>query len=326
MIKVSLPSPFMLVNQKGNLKMKGRILSILQEKKGVVSGERLSSKLGVSRVSIWKHINKLQELGYDIIATSNGYELVGSPDALFPWEFPEREAKIQYFSEVTSTMDIARDLARKGSPDFTVVIAGCQTKGRGRLKRAWHSSIGGLYFTIILRPQISPVLSPRMNFAASLALVRAFRKLYGFDAMVKWPNDILADGKKVSGMLSELEAEGDMVTFINIGLGINVNNDPEKKEPDATSIKKITGKQVSRKMLLAEFLNEFESIVHVNTLENVISMWKKCTTTIGRQVKIVTIREVSEGLATDVDENGTLILKLADGSIKKIIYGDCFHQ
>ena len=306
--------------------MKGRILSILQEKKGVVSGQKLSSKLGVSRVSIWKHINKLQEFGYDISATSNGYQLAGSFDALFPWEFPEREAKIQYFSKVTSTMDIARDLARKGSPDFTVVIAECQTEGRGRLKRVWHSSLGGLYFTIILRPQISPVLSPRINFAASLALVRTLRKLFGFDAMVKWPNDVLADGKKVSGMLSEMEAEGDMVTFINIGLGINVNNDAEKKEPGAISIKNITGKQVSRKKLLAEFLDEFESIVNANTLENVISMWKKCTATIGRQVKIVTSREITQGLATDVDGNGALILKLADGSIKKIIYGDCFHQ
>ena len=306
--------------------MKGRILSILQEKKGVVSGEKLSSELGVSRGSIWKHINKLQEFGYDIITTSNGYQLAGSPDVLFPWEFPERESKIQYFSKVTSTMDIARDLARKGSPDFTVVIAGCQTKGRGRLKRVWHSSEGGLYFTIILRPQISPVLSPRINFAASLTLARVLRKLYGVDAMVKWPNDILADGKKVSGMLSEMEAEGDIVTFINVGMGINVNNDPEKKEPGATSLKKITGKQIKRKKLLAEFLNEFENIVNVNALENVISLWKKCTTTIGRQVKIVTSREISEGLATDVDENGALVLKLVDGSIKKIIYGDCFHQ
>ena len=306
--------------------MKGRILSILRKKKEVVSGEKLSLILGVSRVSIWKHINKLRQFGYDIITTSNGYQLSGTPDVLFPWEFPKREAKIKYFSKATSTMDIARALARKGSPDFTVVIAGRQTRGRGRLKRAWYSSRGGLYFTIILRPQISPVLSPRINFAASLTIVRVFRKLYGIDAMVKWPNDILVNGKKVSGMLSEMEAEGDIVTFINIGMGINVNNDPEKKEPGATSLKKITGKNISRKKLLTEILNELEKMVNVKVLENVIPMWKKCTTTVGRQVKIVTGREISEGLATDVDENGALILKLADGSIKKIIYGDCFHK
>ena len=306
--------------------MKGRILSILQEKNGIVSGEKLSSMLGISRVSIWKHMNRLQDFGYDIITTSKGYQLTGSPDVLFPWEFPNREPKIQYFPKVTSTMDIARDLARKGSPDFTVVIAGCQTKGRGRLQRIWHSSQGGLYFTIILRPPISPVLSPRINFAASVALVRVLHKLYDVDAMVKWPNDILCDGKKVSGMLSEMEAEGDMVTFINVGMGINVNNDPEKKEPGATSLKKITGRQLTRKKLMSEFLDEFEKTVQVNTLEKVISMWKKCTTTIGRQVKIVTSREISTGLATDVDDNGALVLKLKDGSIKKIIYGDCFHQ
>ncbi|MDY6789760.1 MAG: biotin--[acetyl-CoA-carboxylase] ligase [Thermodesulfobacteriota bacterium] len=306
--------------------MKGRILSILQQKKGVVSGEKLSSQLGISRVSIWKHMNKLQEFGYDIITTSKGYQLAGSPDVLFPWEFPQREPKIQYFPKVTSTMDIAGNLARKGSPDFTVVIAECQTKGRGRLKRTWYSSQGGLYFTIILRPPISPVLSPRINFAASLALVRVLRKLYGVDAMVKWPNDILCDGKKVSGMLSEMEAEGDMVTFINVGMGINVNNDPEKKEPGATSLKKMIGRQLTRKKLLSEFLDEFEKTVQLNTLEKTISRWKKCNTTIGRRVKIVTNREVSAGLAIDVDDNGALVLELENGSIKKIIYGDCFHQ
>jgi len=306
--------------------MKGRILSILQERKGVVSGEKLSSKLGVSRVSIWKHINKLQEYGYDIITTSNGYQLAGSPDVLFPWEFTERESKIQYFSEVTSTMDIARDLARKGCPDFTVVIAGCQTKGRGRLKRVWHSSKGGLYFTIILRPQIPPVLSSRINFAASMTLARVLRKLYDIDAMVKWPNDILVNGKKVAGMLSEMETEADMVTFVNIGLGINVNNDPTLKEPGATSLKEITGNQITRKKLLDEFLNELENKVDLQPLENVIPEWKQYAATLNQQVKIVTNHEVTEGIATDVDENGALILSLEDGTIKKIIYGDCFHK
>ncbi len=170
------------------------------------------------------------------------------------------------------------------------------------------------------------MLSPLINFAASLTLVRVLRKLYGVDAMVKWPNDILVNGKKVSGMLSEMEAEGDIVTFINVGMGINVNNDPGKKEPGGTSLKKLTGNKITRKKLLAEFLNEFEDMVNVNGFKNVISMWKKYTATIGQKVKIVTSREISEGLATDVDENGALILKLADGSIKKIIYGDCFHQ
>ncbi len=131
-----------MVNQNKGPVMKGKILKILKKEKGIVSGEALSSELGISRVSIWKHVRKLQELGYNIITTSMGYRLIGSIDALFPWEFPDRESKIHFFPEVTSTMDIAGKFARKGCPHFTVVIAGLQTKGRGRLRRAWHALQG----------------------------------------------------------------------------------------------------------------------------------------------------------------------------------------
>lgn len=306
--------------------MKGQILKILRMQKAVVSGETLSSHLGVSRVSIWKHIKKLQEFGYHVQATPKGYQLISAPDALYPWEFANRELKIHYFDEVASTMDVAGDLARSGSPHFTVVIAGRQIKGRGRLKRTWLSSEGGLYFTIILRPQISPVLSSRVSFAASMILTRTLREMFKIDAMVKWPNDILVNGKKISGLLSEMEAEADMITFINIGLGINVNNDPTVSEPMATSLKKILGREVPRKQLLSEFLDKFENRLNNATLDNVISEWKRYSATVNRHVRIVTTNDVSEGLAMDVDENGALILKLSDGSIKKIIYGDCFHD
>jgi len=305
--------------------MKGQILKIFKREKGIVSGEALSAELGISRVSIWKHVRKLQDFGYNIVATTMGYQLTGSIDALFPWEFPDRESKIHFFPEVTSTMDIAGELARKGCSHFTVVIAGCQKKGRGRLKRIWHSSEGGLYFTIVLRPQIPPILSLRLNFAASLVLAKLLRQMFCIDAMVKWPNDILVNNRKISGILSEIEAESDRVSFINIGFGINVNNDPASKEPTATSLRCILGKKISRKQLLSEFLDKFESYIDNVSLDNVISEWKKYTTTLNRRVKIVTCHGISEGVAIDVDENGTLILELADGSIKKVIYGDCFH-
>jgi BirA family biotin operon repressor/biotin-[acetyl-CoA-carboxylase] ligase len=306
--------------------MKGQILKILRAERAAVSGEMLSSQLGVSRVSIWKHIKKLQEFGYDIKATSKGYRLISAPDVTYPWEFANRESKTHYFDEVTSTMDIARDLARKDCPHFTVVIAGCQKKGRGRLKRVWLSSEGGLYFTVVLRPQIPPVLSSRVNFAASMIMARTLRRMFKIDARVKWPNDILVDDRKLSGMLSEMEAEADMITFINIGMGINVNNDPTSNEPMAISIKEILGKEIPRKQLLSEFLDEFENRLNNASLDNVISEWKRYTVNLNRRVRIVTTRDVSEGLAMDVDENGALVLKLADGSFKKVIYGDCFHE
>ena len=119
--------------------MKAEILKLLRAQTGVVSGETLSSALGVSRVSIWKHIQKLNQVGYRIQSGPKGYWLEHSPDTPFPWEFPARETRIHYFDETSSTMEIAKEMARKGCPDFTVVVAGRQNKGRGRLKRVWIS-------------------------------------------------------------------------------------------------------------------------------------------------------------------------------------------
>jgi BirA family biotin operon repressor/biotin-[acetyl-CoA-carboxylase] ligase len=306
--------------------VKGQILNILKTETSVVSGEILSARLGISRVAVWKHIKKLQEVGYNIEATPKGYLFISAPDALYPWEFEEKEYRVHYFDEVDSTMDIARELARKDCPHFTVVVAGRQKQGRGRLKRTWLSSQGGLYFTIVVRPQIPPVLSSRVNFAASMILAQTLRNMFNINAMVKWPNDVLVDGRKISGILSEMEAEIDRVSFISIGIGINVNNDPTPHEPMATSLKKILGKKVPRIEVLKVFLDRFEDALNDADFDNVVSEWKRYTQTLNRHVRIVTAHDVSEGLAVDVDDNGALMLKLADGSVKKIIYGDCFHE
>jgi len=306
--------------------MKGQILSKLRAESAVVSGEALSKRLGVSRVSIWKHIQKLREFGYAIDSTPKGYQLARDPDTLFPWEFPNRESNVHYFEKVSSTMDVARDMARNDCAEFTVVIAGEQSKGRGRLKRVWLSAPGGLYFTIVLRPPIPPVFSARVSFAAAMVLARTLRRMFAIEAAVKWPNDILVNDRKIVGMLSEMEAEADRVTFVNIGLGINVNNDPTSQEPMASSLKKILGRKISRKKLLTEYLDELENYMSSATLESAISEWKRYTQTLNRRVRIVTAREVFEGLAVDVDENGALELQLDDGSMQKVIYGDCFHQ
>jgi BirA family biotin operon repressor/biotin-[acetyl-CoA-carboxylase] ligase len=306
--------------------MKGQILKILKDNEGIVSGQILSAKIGVSRVSIWKHIQKLQELGYEIVSSAKGYTLKNAPDVPYPWEFPGRELKIVYYPELPSTMDVAKDMARKGCPDFTIVIAGRQISGRGRLNRVWLSEAGGLYFTMVLRPDIPAVSSSRVSFLASVTLARLLREMFGIDARVKWPNDILADGHKIAGMLSELEAEADRVTFINIGMGINVNNDPSPVEPEATSLKNILGRPVSKIEILALYLDELEHRMQTAAFDGVIEEWKRYTLTLDRDVRIVTPTEVQEGKAVDVDDSGALILKLADGSLKKILYGDCFHQ
>ena len=306
--------------------MKGRILKILKHNQGIVSGQILSEQLGISRVSVWKHIQKLQELGYEILATANGYRLENCPDVPYPWEFPGWESRIIYYPELPSTMAVAKELARNNCPDFTTVIAGRQTGGRGRLNRLWLSEEGGLYFTMVLRPDLPPVFSFRVSFLASLTLARLLRDLFQIDASVKWPNDILVNERKISGMLSELEAEADRLAFINIGLGINVNNDPSTVQPEATSIRKILGRKVSKKDILFRYLDAFENKMRTADFDRVVQDWKQYTVTLNRDVRVVTNKKVITGRAVDVDDTGALILKCADGSLQKIIYGDCFHQ
>ena len=267
--------------------MKSQLLNILNQNNVFISGETLSQHLGVSRVAIWKHIQKLQACGYDIHSGPKGYRLIQSPDTPFPWEIPKRESRIHFFDTASSTMDIARDLARKGCPDFTVVIAENQTSGRGRMDRKWWSPEGGLYFTLVMRPDIPPVMSPLVNFGTAFVLARTLRKFCGVEARVKWPNDILIHGSKVSGMLSEMESAGDQVSFVNIGIGINMNNDLPPDLPFATSIKTISGKTCSRKAFLSEFLDRREKRIHLQDLAKVITEWKSCSATLGRQDRIV---------------------------------------
>jgi BirA family biotin operon repressor/biotin-[acetyl-CoA-carboxylase] ligase len=277
-------------------------------------------------VAVWKHIQKLQELGYTIEAGPKGYRLWGSPEALYPWEFPGREAQVVYLEEAPSTMDVAKDLARRGCAAFTVVVAGRQTRGRGRLKRRWHSEPGGLYFTVVLQPRIPVPLSTRVNFLASLTLARLLRTQYGVEAGLKWPNDILVAGKKLCGQLSEMETADDELTFINIGMGVNVNNTPEVFEPGAISLRSILGREVARREILSRFLDALEAGLREGRLDGVIAEWKRYSVTLGRPVRIVTFREEYRGVALDIDENGALILEQRDGSRRSVVHGDCFLQ
>lgn len=307
--------------------MKSRILKFLQDADDILSGEQMSTLLGVSRVSVWKHIHGLQAAGYPIESTPKGYRLTARPDVLQPWGFPGRENRMHCHSAVDSTMAIARQLARDGCPEFTVVTADQQTHGRGRLGRAWHSSAGGLYFTIVLRPALPAQLSSLTTFAAGLTWARFLKDAYGIDSGLKWPNDLLVRERKLSGMLSEMEAQGELVTFVNIGIGLNVNNDPAAEEPNATALSRILGRKLDRRDLLEGFLDRFEpKMIDPHGLDNIIAEWKPWAATLNRPVKIITTRETIEGIARDVDDSGALLLELPDGTLQRIIHGDCFHQ
>jgi len=314
-----------MVNEKKNIKEE--ILKILYLARGkTISGVKLSDTLKLSRVAVWKHIKTLKKSGFDIESRPMGYGLLNHDDLLLPFCFKEElQNKISHFQELETTMDKAKFLAKNNAPHLSVVIAENQTRSRGRLNRKWFSSKGGLWFTLILKPDTPPPLAYIYNFAASLSLSKSLKKLFDVNVSVKWPNDLLLNGKKLAGLLSEMETRGDMVEFLNIGIGINVNNQPQKNEPKAISLKDVLNKDLSRRLILETFLDEFKNQIQKTDCPWIIEQWKEQTSTIGSQVRIETLTEFHEGLAVDVDETGALLITNKTGKIKKIIYGDCFH-
>jgi BirA family biotin operon repressor/biotin-[acetyl-CoA-carboxylase] ligase len=305
---------------------KEKILSLLQEAGDVVSGETLSARLGISRVSVWKHIKSLVASGIPIVSSPKGYRLTRDDDSLYPWEFGEWQDRVHYFRETPSTMDEATALARQGCPDFTVAVAQRQTRGRGRLKRAWASDDGGLYFTVVVRPEIPILLAGMVNLAAGVDMAELLRSRYGIDARLKWPNDILVGERKLCGVLSQMEAEGGRVGHLNIGIGLNVNNTPRADAPNAVSLKALLGRSVPRRQILTAFLDIFSKRISTFDPRTIIEQWKSLNVTLGRRVRILTIRAELEGTAVDVDSHGGLMLELDDGSRQSVMVGDCFHQ
>jgi BirA family biotin operon repressor/biotin-[acetyl-CoA-carboxylase] ligase len=305
--------------------LKGQILKALRERSDYLSGEKLSEQLGISRVSIWKHIRSLKEDGYVIKASSSGYKLVSSPDLLLPYEFPDLEQRIHYFPEIGSTMDAARDLAKKGVEEGTIVIAEAQTRGRGRLSREWLSPEGGIYFTMVLRPRISPAYAPRINLMAAVAVAAAIRKSLGLKAELKWPNDVLIAGKKVCGILAEMDAEMDVVNFVNVGIGINANTSIPQFEKAVTSLKAALGREVSRKEFLSTLLIEIGRRLPLLMKADLLEEWKKLSATLNRDVRVISLGEEVKGQAIDIDATGALILQGKDGSVRTVLVGDCIH-
>ena len=296
------------------------------EKGGTVSGVQLSKETGISRVAVWKHIQTLKKEGFNIQSGPKGYFLADPDNLLLPACFdPPLSERIHYFPQVTTTMDKARELARQGVPHLTCVLADHQTKGRGRLNREWESRPGGLWMTLILTPDVPAALAYLYNFAASLCLSLTLESLFKLDARVKWPNDLLVNGKKLAGLLSEMETRADMIRYQLLGIGLNVNNDPSSDVFEAISIRLALGRPVSRKEILAQFMERFTLRTRHLDAAGIMAEWKQRTSTIGTRVRVQTRHQIIEGVAMDVDEAGTLWVKDVDNQIHSVIYGDCFH-
>ncbi len=308
------------------MQTKEKIFTMLAAAGGVLSGERISEELGISRVSVWKHVKSMVESGIPVTATAKGYMLAPDDDSLNPLGFGQRRERIRYHRELGSTMDEAMTLARSGCPEFTVVVADRQTQGRGRMARTWVSDGGGLYFSVVVRPDLPVDLAHLVNLAAAVEINDLLRSSYHIDAWLKWPNDILAGGRKICGCLSQMEIEGGLIGFLTIGIGLNVNNDPSGVEAGAVSMKQILGRMVPRKSVLTGFLDRFEERLSSLDPGVLIEQWKKQSNTIGRQVAVATSKKTYEGTAVDIDDRGGLVVEREDGSRETVIYGDCFYH
>jgi BirA family biotin operon repressor/biotin-[acetyl-CoA-carboxylase] ligase len=243
--------------------------------------------------------------------------------------------EIFYYSVVSSTNKIARDKAERDASDGTVIITETQTSGHGRRGRSWESPPGGLWFTIILKPELAPKDAPIITLLTGIACVNAIYNVTQLKATLKWPNDVQIGGKKVCGILTELSTEQDLVNYILVGLGINVNNKfsefPFELQTKATTIQYELDRNINRKELLKEFLSEFEMLYLPFTEDpekdkhKIINMWCKISDTIGKEVVIETVSGSLTGVAVDISKNGSLVLENKWGKREEIIAGDCIY-
>ena len=315
-----------------------KILSALRAHPDGVSGAQLAEQLAISRAAIWARMDELRKVGYDIEASPHfGYKLVSSPDALHADDLRARLGAtrivgrdIQVFEQTTSTNDVVEKLARDGVKEGYVVFAESQTKGRGRLGRVWQSPTHkGLWFSVLLRPNLRPQETTQLTVISATALRRAIKTVTGLTADIKWPNDLLLRGKKVAGILTELSAEVDRVRHIILGLGVDVNQDanefPGELRPIATSLKLEAGEEISRAELATEVLRELDADytrICAGKFSEVADEWEAACVTIGRNVTVHIGDRKFRGRAESLDDDGALLVRTEHGHLERIIGGD----
>jgi BirA family transcriptional regulator, biotin operon repressor / biotin---[acetyl-CoA-carboxylase] ligase len=301
------------------------------------SGEALSSKLGLSRTAVWKRVEALRGKGYRIEAVpARGYRLVEVPDRLTPLELGpllsthDLGRTLHYHEELASTNERAFRLAHEGAEHGEVVVTERQTAGKGRRGRAWVSPGGlNLYFSAILRPaELPPQQAPELTLVAAVALTEVLREA-GAEAFIKWPNDVQIDGRKVAGILTELSAEPERVHFVVLGVGVNLNAQPEhfpeELRATATSLALARGQRVPRALFTANLWTRLEEWLdlHLETgFDAVRQRWRELSSTLGQDVLVRTDRREFRGLAEDIDASGALLVRAEDGSTERVLAGD----
>ncbi len=311
--------------------MRMTIIEMLKNAGGnFISGESIAGKLGVSRTAVWKHIQKLRECGYQIISSERcGYKLKDAPDLLLPSEIQiELDTKVigkemHYKPIVDSTNSLAKALAYHGAADGAIVVAEEQKGGKGRLERNFYSPRGkGIWFSIILRPNFLPHDASKCTLMAAVAVAEAMKR-FNLKAEIKWPNDIMYDGRKLVGILTEMTCELGRINYVVIGIGINVNISrdefPEEIRPIAASLSEMNDAPLSRVQFFRAVLTEFDklySMVNESGFDEIFKLWKDYNITLGKNIRVISAGNGGKsftGKAIDLNQDGALIVETAQG-------------
>lgn len=316
--------------------MKNRILDILQHADGYVSGQQLCELLGVSRTAVWKNINSLKKQGYVIEGVNNkGYRLVNSPDVITKDKIYEHlrtdifARDITYYDETDSTNTRAKLAAEDGAVHGALFVANRQNAGKGRKGHSWNSDKGTtISMTYLLKPSVDISCVSAITIVSAVAIARAFDRVKGLKPQIKWPNDVLSNGKKLVGILTEMSSEGLDINYVVVGIGINVYNSqfPEDIADKATSIFIENGEGYDRSRLIAEISNEFEVLynefVKNKNLEFIVDEYNSYLVSKDRQVYVIEGDKRTEYTALGLSPDGGLLVKDEQGATHNIISGE----
>ena len=319
-----------------------KILSLLKSHKSeYLSGQDLSDVLKISRVAIWKHIEKIRSLGYKIESKQqSGYKLMDIPDLLLPWEITENlktkfiGKRVYYFDTVDSTQDFALKIASQDNENGTVIISKKQTGGKGRMKRKWVSPVGGIWMSVIIHPDFDISNTTLVPIATSLALCKAIEKTTKTKPKLKWPNDITMKGKKVAGILVDTSIQSNKIESLVLGIGINFKIKQEKlkkiivNSPNYYGATTLVKKNESALHLVQQFLYELEVIfqwINSGLTKKIIYEWTKRSSTIGKNISIINDKKIVTGKATKIDNDGALIIS-KNKQATRILIGDVTYH
>ena len=319
-----------------------KILSFLKAHESeFLSGQDMSDILKISRVAVWKDIKKIRSLGYKIESKQNlGYRLIDSSELLLPWEITQNlntkflGKRVYYFDSTDSTQNFAMEIASNDKENGTVIISKKQTMGRGRMKRKWKSPTGGIWMSIIIHPKFDVSYTTLVPIATSLALCMAIEKILKIKPELKWPNDVTLKGKKVAGVLVDTSIISNEIENMVLGIGINFKIKPHelastiKKTPNFYGVATLVKKNERALPLVHQFLYELENVfqlINSRRIKKIKSEWTKRSSTIGRNVSIITSEGNVSGKAVKIDSDGALIISKGKKA-EKILVGDITYD